>query len=357
MDAETVRIYEHEASAWARARSGRRPRDVAAFRDAIEPGAVRADLGSGPGRVTEALGAPVLALDAAFAMLVLAREAAPSAWPVQADLEALPLRPQSLGAGWAQASYLHVPRARLPMALAQLHRAMRPGAPFELAMKRGDYSGHALAGDDFPGRFFATWEPEPLDAVVTGAGFDLDATEADEQWIRIRATRARTLPDFVGPGLHLLVCGLNPSLRSADVGLGYAGPSNRFWVAAVDARLVTVVRDPWRALSDHGLGMTDLVKRATVGAAELRAAEYRSGSERVTALVRWLQPAAICFVGLAGYRVAIDRQAQPGPQVERFGGVPTYVMPSTSGLNARTSRAELADHLRAARDLGARDGS
>lgn len=356
MDAETVRIYERDASAWAKARAGGRRADVSGFRAAIEPGAVRVDLGSGPGRYTEALGAPVVALDAAVAMLRLAREASPSAWPVQADLEALPLRPQSVGAGWAQASYLHVPKPRLPMALAQLHRTMRPGAVLELAMKRGDYAGHGLTGDDFPGRFFATWEPEPLAAVVAGAGFEIDAVTADDQWIRIRATRARTLPDFVGPGLRLLVCGLNPSLRSADVGLGYAGPSNRFWVAAVDAGLVTVVRDPWRALADHGVGMTDLVKRATVGAAELRAGEYRAGSERVAALVRWLQPAAICFVGLAGYRVAIDRRAQPGPQAERFGGAPTYVMPSTSGLNARTSRAELADHLRAARDLGARAG-
>ena len=56
----------------------------------------------------------------------------------------------------------------------------------------------------------------------------------------------------------------------------------------------------------------------------------------------------ICFVGLAGYRAAVDRRAQPGRQPEPFGGVPAYVMPSTSGLNARTARAELVDHLRAA---------
>ena len=55
----------------------------------------------------------------------------------------------------------------------------------------------------------------------------------------------------------------------------------------------------------------------------------------------------ICFVGLAGYRVAVDKRAQPGSQPEPFGGRPAYVMPSTSGLNARTSRAELADHLTA----------
>ena len=64
--------------------------------------------------------------------------------------------------------------------------------------------------------------------------------------------------------------------------------------------------------------------------------------------MRWLRPGAVCFVGLAGWRAAFDRKAQPGVQPEPFGGVPAYVMPSTSGLNARVPVAELADHLRAA---------
>ena len=94
--------------------------------------------------------------------------------------------------------------------------------------------------------------------------------------------------------------------------------------------------------------MTDLVKRATVGAQELTRDEYRHGAARVERLVRWLRPGAVCFVGLAGWRAAIDRKAQPGVQPDTFGGVPAYVMPSTSGLNARVPLDELADHLRAA---------
>ena len=64
--------------------------------------------------------------------------------------------------------------------------------------------------------------------------------------------------------------------------------------------------------------------------------------------MRWLRPGAVCFVGLAGWRAAFDRKAQPGVQPEPFGGVPAYVMPNTSGLNARVPVTELADHLRAA---------
>jgi hypothetical protein len=60
------------------------------------------------------------------------------------------------------------------------------------------------------------------------------------------------------------------------------------------------------------------------------------------------------MVGLAGWRAAVDRKAVAGVQPEPFGGRPAYVMPSTSGLNARTRPAELADHLRAAADLADR---
>jgi TDG/mug DNA glycosylase family protein len=94
--------------------------------------------------------------------------------------------------------------------------------------------------------------------------------------------------------------------------------------------------------------MTDLVKRATPRAADISRDEFRTGTARVERLVAWLAPCAVCFVGLGGYRDARDRHAQPGWQPQPFGGRPAYVMPNTSGLNARIPRAELAAHLRAA---------
>jgi TDG/mug DNA glycosylase family protein len=356
MDQETVRIYEAEADAWATRRRPKARTDIRGLVDHIAADATRVDLGCGPGLYSADLGGPTVALDAAFNMLRLAHAAAPDAWCVQADLERLPFRPRSLGGAWARNSYLHVPAPRLPLALAELHRVTAVDAPICLRLIPGDYEGHALPGDDFPGRLFVFWDPDRLRAVVEGAGFTVDRCETSDGGIEIRGHRGRTLPDFVGAGMRILMCGLNPSLRSADVGLGFAGPSNRFWPAAIDAGLVTRARDPWDALRHHRMGMTDLVKRATVGAAEVKAAEYRAGVTRVERLVQWLEPGAICFVGLAGYRAAVDRKAQPGVQPEPFGGRPAYVMPSTSGLNARTSRAELTDHLRAALELGTKDG-
>jgi double-stranded uracil-DNA glycosylase len=353
MDRATVDVYEQRAQEWRDKRPARFIERAAALGVSLPPGVVRLDAGCGAGLHLPALGAPVVALDAAFAMLPLARDVMPDAWCVQADLEALPFRRGSIGASWARASYLHVERAGLPWALLQLHRALAVGAPAEFTFRRGDDDG-PIDGDDFAGRFFAHWQPDPLADVLAGAGFEIHecSLEADgDEWINVRATRARTLPDVVGPGMRLLVCGLNPSVYSADLGVGFARRGNRFWPAALRAGIVSRDRDSDHALLHHGIGMTDLVKRATARADELTKDEYRAGAARVERLARWLQPGAVCFVGLAGWRTAVDRTAVAGEQPELFGGVPAYVMPNTSGINASSTPDSLAEHLLRAMEL------
>lgn len=232
----------------------------------------------------------------------------------------------------------------------ELHQALVVGSPVELEVRHGANEG-PLPDDRFPGRLFSEWEPEPLRDVVEGAGFDVHRCEvasAEPEWIGLSARRARTLPDFVGPDMRVLVCGLNPSEYAADLGVGFARPGNRFWPAALAAGLVTRDRDPRHALRAHGLGMTDLVKRASPRADGLRTDEYRSGAERLERLVRWLEPAVVCFAGLAGYRAAIDRSASAGPVPAGFGGTAAYVMPNPSGVNTHASLDDLVGHLRAA---------
>jgi len=206
---------------------------------------------------------------------------------------------------------------RLPIALARVHWSTAPGDVVEW---------------DLPAS-------ARVDAVVAGAGFEAVGKH--------RARRIRTLPDTVGPGMRLLICGLNPSLVAADAGFGFAGATNRFWPAAMEAGLLTQARDPLHALLVDGVGMTDLVKRATKGTADLSSTEYRAGAERVERLVRWLRPPLVLFVGLEGWRTAIDRHAAPGFQSSTFGGAHAYVMPSTSGLNAHAQLPDLVEHIRA----------
>ncbi len=221
----------------------------------------------------------------------------------------------------------------LPLALADRHRELPVGARAVVTA-----SG---------------WEPDHLRDVVVGAGFEVEGLVHEPRsdgvgHLVVTARRARTLADTVGPGMRLLVCGLNPSVYAADAGVGFARPGNRFWPAALAAGLVSVDRDPHHALTHHGIGMTDLVKRATPRADALSADEYREGVERVRRLVTWLAPGAVVMVGLAGWRAAVDRRAVAGVQPEPFGGRPVYVMPSTSGLNAHTSLDDLTAHLAAA---------
>lgn len=354
MDRPTVRIYEEKGAEWAARRRPVRRDDARAFAARLPRATVRADLGCGAGRYSTELGLPLLGLDAACTMLRLAKERTPSGWFVQADLEALPLRRHGLGAAWANMAYLHVARARLPLALAQLHGALAVNAPLDFQVVVGTYEGSNLPSDDVGGRFFAAWEPDALSDVLVGAGFEVEAVEvpahqADQTAVvRARATRARTLADTVGPGMRLLVCGLNPSLYAADRGVGFARPSNRFWPAAIAAGLVSRPCDPLHALEHHGVGMTDLAKRASARADELDREEFRSGALRVARLVEWLQPQAVCFVGLAGWRAVIRRGARPGWQPAPFAGRPVYVMPSTSGRNAGTRFAALVCHLASA---------
>lgn len=350
MDRATVDVYEQRGEDWAARRTAVRKDDAVAFGRRMRAGGLRLDVGSGSGRYTNELGEPVVALDAARTMLTLLGDASPRAWRVQADLERLPFAAGSFAGAWANMCYQHVQAEAVPMALADLHHALEVDAVVDLQVLHGDYVGHDLPGDDLGGRFFVAWREQRVRDVLVGAGFTVESVTVDDEHDVVRAVahRARTLADTVGAGMRVLVCGLNPSIYSADRGVGYARPGNRFWPTALEAGLVTRVLDTRHALAVDRVGVTDLCKRATVASAELTREEYVEGAARVQRLVEWLQPRAVLFVGLEGWRKAIDRSAVAGVQPSPFGGRPAYVMPSTSGLNASTPRGALVEHIEAA---------
>lgn len=365
--AATIGVYEQAADTYAAARGVQRPERAAALAASLPPGSLRLDLGCGPGHYLDLLGRPAVAIDGTAAMTRLAAAAAPDVPVLQADLAHLPLATGSVGGIWASKAHQHLPAADLPLALADLHRTMEVGGRLELtvfATVRGADGGHeptveevstAASGDDLPGRLFTWWHPDHLATVVEAAGCSVDdvafrpaSTGDPHDRIELTATAATALPDHVGAGMRLLCVGLNPSVHAAEAGVGYVTGSNRFWPALAAAGLATRDRDPRHLLRHDHIGMTDLVKRPTPRADELSAAEYREGVTRLDALCAWLRPAAVAVVGLAGWRAAVDRRATVGWQDATVGGSPVYVLPSTSGLNARTSLADLVAHLRTA---------
>ncbi|MEO0494837.1 MAG: methyltransferase domain-containing protein [Actinomycetota bacterium] len=354
LDPTTAAVYRRKAADWRDARAGKplaaAERLAAAFDG--EPTAPVLDVGCGPGLLIPGLPGTVIGLDPVAEMLALLPDHAPAALPVQAAAHALPFATESIAGALGANVYVHVDRPALPMALAELHRVVEVGGPIELQLFAGDQDLTLLETDSMGGRRFTGWRAEHLRDVVEGAGFDIEAltVTADDRVgaIDITARRALTLPDIIGPGMRLLICGLNPSVYSAETLVGFGRPGNRFWPAALAAGIATVDRDPRHAFAHHSMGMTDLVKRATPRADELTTDEYRAGLARVERLCGWLRPDAVCFVGLAGWRAAADRKATPGWQERTLGDSPVYLMPSTSGLNAHSSLDDLTGHLRTA---------
>ena len=157
--------------------------------------------------------------------------------------------------------------------------------------------------------------------------------------------------------MAVVFCGSAAGAVSARRGAYYAGPGNRFWPAALAAGIVSIDRDPLHAVQQHGIGMTDLVRRTTTRADQVTATEFHQGFERVERLVQWLQPNTVCFVGLGGWRQVVDRGATAGLQERTVGGRPVYVMPHTSGLNAHSRLSDLTTHFRNASELADRSST
>jgi hypothetical protein len=261
MDRRTVDVYEQQVDDWIVHRRRPTPATLPDFVARV-PAGPRADLGCGPGWHSDQLGAPVVSLDAAFAMTQKVREFAPDAWPVQGDLERLPFRPGALAGAWAHKSYMHVPATHVPLALAEAHRSIARGGALHVQVTSDRQ--HENADDIFPGRHFEWWPAQRLRDVIEGAGFTIDAFVDDgEEWIDVEATRAHMLPDTVGPDMRLLLVGLNPSILSADLGVGFARPGNRFWPAALASGMATRTHDPYDLFRTHGVGMTNQVVRET----------------------------------------------------------------------------------------------
>lgn len=159
------------------------------------------------------------------------------------------------------------------------------------------------------------------------------------------AARGRSIPDVVAPGLRVLFCGINPSLYSGATGHHFARPGNRFW-AALHASGFTARKlrpDETDELLAAGIGVTNLVNRATATAAELDGRELRAGGERLRRTVRDHRPRAVAVVGISAFRTAFDiRDAVVGRQPGDLEGALLWVLPNPSGLNAHYQLPALA---------------
>ncbi len=158
-----------------------------------------------------------------------------------------------------------------------------------------------------------------------------------------------TLPDYLAPGLRIISVGLNPSPNSVRSRYPYATPQNRFWRALNRSQLVSANYPPGvaameRLLAAEKIGFTDVVKRPSRGAGDLKAADFREWAPVARAKLQALAPQVVWFQGKISYRnfmqhaegirlKALDWGAQPRLST----GAAVFVTPNPSAANAAYS--------------------
>jgi TDG/mug DNA glycosylase family protein len=171
------------------------------------------------------------------------------------------------------------------------------------------------------------------------------------RWTMTRAEclegAGKSVPDLVADGLRVLFVGINPSNCSGARGLHFASPGNRFWptLHRADFTERELRPDERDALLGAGLGVSNLVNRATPRAYMVDAAELRAGAARLRDLLRRIRPRAVAVLGKGAYETGFAaRKARIGPQEDDLEGVPLWILPNPSGLNAHYTVERLAEH-------------
>ncbi|AEM83187.1 G/U mismatch-specific DNA glycosylase [Streptomyces violaceusniger] len=175
----------------------------------------------------------------------------------------------------------------------------------------------------------------------------------------LEAARDRLVPDVVGDGLRVLFCGINPGLMTAATGHHFARPGNRFWPALHASGFTPRRLDPSEQaeLVRHGLGITNVVARASARADELSDEEYREGGRILEEKVLRLRPRWLAVAGVTAYRAAFgDKKATIGPQTRTIGDTRIWALPNPSGLNAHWTLATMAEEYGRLRHAAEADG-
>src|SRR6202167_6679499 len=119
--------------------------------------------------------------------------------------------------------------------------------------------------------------------LTSGRSPDRPVPRARPSRADLDGARDKTLPDVAGPGLRVLFSGINPGLYSAATGYHFARPGNRFWPALHRSGFTPrqLRPDEQEQLLGLGLGITNVVARATARADELTNDELREGGSKL----------------------------------------------------------------------------
>jgi TDG/mug DNA glycosylase family protein len=167
----------------------------------------------------------------------------------------------------------------------------------------------------------------------------------------LESFRNATVPDLIGPDIRVLFVGINPGLWTAAVQTHFARRGNRFYPALFRAGITDwqidgsagFTAEDKKHLIDKGIGITNVVARATARADELSTAELVDGGRKLARRVARINPRIVAILGITAYRSAFGRpQSRVGEQPETLGPARLWVAPNPSGLNAHAQLADLA---------------
>jgi TDG/mug DNA glycosylase family protein len=167
----------------------------------------------------------------------------------------------------------------------------------------------------------------------------------------VAAAVGKKVPDVIAPRLRILFCGINPGLYSAAVGHHFARPGNRFWRGLKEAGLTDRLLSPYEEaeLLRMGIGITNLVGRATATADQISTGELKRGRRRLEKKIRKYRPRIVAILGMGAYRKSFgSRKVGTGAQGAKIGTASLWVLPNPSGLNAHY---QLSDYARLFREL------
>ncbi len=167
--------------------------------------------------------------------------------------------------------------------------------------------------------------------------------------------------DILLPGLPVVFCGINPSVRAAETGHNFGSASNRFW-RAIHLSGFTPAQlhaEDDRSILRYGCGLTAASTRATRSAADLTNAELRGAVASFKRKMEHFHPGTIAFLGRPAFAaIAGHAEFAWGRQPESFAGAQVWVLPNPSGLNRTFSLDRLVEayttlRVSVAQELGA----
>ena len=161
------------------------------------------------------------------------------------------------------------------------------------------------------------------------------------------------VPDVLGPGMRLVLCGINPGRASAAAGAHFANPRNDFWRLLHAAGFTPRVFAPeeQHELLSLGIGLTNAARRTTRGSGDLRKGDFAGSAGRLEEIARTFRPAVIAFVGKAAYSGVYGGRPEHGLQERQLGDTALFVLPSTSPANAAVPWDVRLRWFRALREL------